>query len=266
MKTPNTKFALLSALLVAISLQACGPDAELTIDEDNYAEDLGEDTGALTAVTDDDLNGIYQVTVNGAPLTTGDAVIESWTNIGIRLNFDGAVTQLTRSGDVLTGTGVSLTVKQGTSSGVNDDSLDGTINGQAVILKRDTRVKPPLVISFPGDRPFRSFLTEVLAPQAQRDRESYVTHSATKTGPWLRSCTLYKTGAWQRKYFKGATWSEQNTAAPPACLRPRRARARETVARTSCHRPRAPSRRDGRRNAARAPVSRSRHRPPTRPR
>lgn len=212
MKTPNTKFALLSALLVALSLQACGPDAELTIDEDNYQEDLGQDTGALTAVTDDDLNGIYHVTVNGAPLLTGDAVIESWTAVGIRLTFNGAVTQLTRSGDVLTGTGVSLTVKQGTSSGVNDDSLDGTIAGQAVILKRDTRVKPPIVISFPGDRPFRSFLTEVLAPQAQRDRESYVTHSATKTGPWLRSCTLYKTGAWQRKYFKGATWSEQNTS------------------------------------------------------
>lgn len=212
MKTPHTKFALLSALLVALSLQACGPDAELTIDEDTYVEDLAEDTGALTAVTDDDLNGIYRVTVNGAPLTTGDAVISSWSAIGIRLDYEGATTQLTRAGDLLTGANVSLTVRQGTSSGVNDDSLDGTINGQAVVLKRDTYVKPPIVISFPGDRPFRSFLTEVLAPQAQRDRESYVTHSMSKTGPWLRSCTLYKTGSWQRKFFKGDTWSEQSTS------------------------------------------------------
>lgn len=206
----NTRNLMFVAALAALS--ACGPDAELTIDEESYVEDLEQDTGALTAVSDDDLNGIYRVTMNGQPFANGDAVISSWTAIGIRLEFDGVTTQLVRSGDVLTGSNVSLTVKQGTSSGVNDDSLDGTINGQAVVLKRDTYVKAPIVLQFPGDRPFRSFLTETIMPMAQRDRESYVTHSASKTGPWLRDCELYRSGSWLRKYFKGETWSEQSTS------------------------------------------------------
>ncbi|MBI3181918.1 MAG: hypothetical protein HYZ28_07215 [Myxococcales bacterium] len=49
------------------------------------------------------------------------------------------------------------------TTSVSDDDLNGlyvaTVNGSPVVLKRDTRTKAPIVIQFPGDRPFRSFPT-----------------------------------------------------------------------------------------------------------
>jgi len=200
----NTRHFLLLSLLAS----ACGPDAELIVnDEPSEAEELDQDVAGLATVGDDDLNGLYIATADGLAVT-GGAVIESWPAVGIRFTMGGQTVQLTRSGDALTGTGATFTVNGGNSTSPNDDTMTGMLNGQAITLKRDTYVKPPIVLDFPGDRPFRSYLTEVISPAAQRDRESYVTWSQSKTGPWLRSCTLYKTGNWLRK-LKGATWSEQ---------------------------------------------------------
>ncbi len=193
--------------LLCLAASACGPDSELVLNDEPAAEEYGEDVAGLAAVADDDLNGLYTATSDGLAVT-GGAVIESWPAVGIRLTMGGQSVQLTRATDTLTGPGASFTVSGGNSTGANDDTFSGTWNGKTVTLKRDTYVKAPIVLDFPGDRPFRSFLTEVISPAAQRDRESYVTWSQSKTGPWLRSCTLYKSGNWLRK-LKGATWSEQ---------------------------------------------------------
>ncbi len=197
------------SLLLLLALAACGPNVA-SIEGFDEEEGLLDEAEALTVVSDDDLNGLWSPIADGG-VVGENAVVESWPAVGIRLTFNGASHQLTRSADVLTGAQVSLAVKVNGSS-IADDTLEGTVAGQAVVLKRDTRVKPPIVLSFPGDRPFRSYLTEVIAPAAQRDRESYVTLSATKTGPWLRSCELYKSGSWLYKYFKGTTWTERNTS------------------------------------------------------
>lgn len=203
------RLKLLPFLLAALALTACGPDVARIGDgePEQFEEELDELT---TAVSDDDLNGLFVATVNGTALSE-EAMVESWSAVGIRLTLSGAQYQLTRSADTLTGAGVSLAVKAN-KSGVNDDSLEGTVNGATVVLKRDTRVKAPITLAFPGDRPFRSYLTEVIAPAAQRDRESYTTLKSYPMGFWLRDCELYRSGSWLRKFFKGTTWSEQSTS------------------------------------------------------
>jgi hypothetical protein len=203
----TTHLKLLPSLLAAIALAACGQD--LARIEDESPELLDEAYGELT-VTDDELNGLYTATVNGQPSTT-EVMLEVWSTVGVRLTYGGQTFQLTRTADALTGVGVSLVVKAN-KSGVLDDSLEGTINGATVVFKRDTAVKPPIVLAFPGDRPFRSYLTEVIVPAAHRDRESYVQLRSYPMGFWLRDCELYRTGSWQRRFFKGATWNEQSTS------------------------------------------------------
>lgn len=210
MNTNDLKLKLLPFLLAGIALTACGPDV-VTVSEDPNADVLGEETDELTtSVSDDDLNGLYTATINGQAVTD-EVMVESWTALGIRLTLQGVQYKLTRSADTLSGAGVSLAVKAN-KSGVNDDSLEGTVNGATVVLKRDTREKAPITLAFPGDRPFRSFLTEVISPAAQRDRESYTTLKSYPMGFWLRDCELYRSGSWQRKFFKGTTWSEQSTS------------------------------------------------------
>jgi hypothetical protein len=163
-------------------LAACG-DASV----ESGAEDLSD-------VTDDNLNGIW----------SGDSVIESWSAIGIRLHTGTSVRSLVRNG-------VSLTIDP-RAYGVQDDVLDGTIDGQTVHLARDTSERPPIVLSFPGDRPFRSFLNDVILPEAQRDRESYVVMRPTTMNTFLHSCELYKHGSWQSKYLAGSTYAERNAS------------------------------------------------------
>ncbi|MBM4778133.1 MAG: hypothetical protein GQE15_10580 [Archangiaceae bacterium] len=204
----NTNLKLLPALLAAIALAACGQGLARIEDQDQEAFESSLDE--LTT-SDDELNGLYVASAADGGVLPGEVTIESWSTVGIRLTMNGQKTQLTRAGDVLSGIGVNLNVKAN-KSGVLDDSLDGTVNGQAVVLKRDTAVKPPIVLSFPGDRPFRSYLTEVIVPAAHRDRESYVQLRSYPMGFWLRDCELYRTGSWQRRFFKGATWSEQSTS------------------------------------------------------
>ena len=140
----------------------------------------------------------------GAP----DVTIESWAANGIRLRAATATTPLTRVGDQLTGTGVTLAVKPN-KSGIRDDVLDGTLAGQAVHLTRDTAVKPPITVTFPGDRPYRSWLSDTILPLAQQDRESFKHFDHQSLYAFLTRCELYKHGSWLRQYMKGAKWTDQ---------------------------------------------------------
>ena len=196
-------------LLLALAFAAGGPDAYATVESPDE-EQFSVDDELTAAVTDDDLNGLWIATVNGTVLPK-DAVIESWTAVGIRLTLDGKSYQLTRSADALSGAGVALTVNA-VASGVYDDTVTGTVDGATVSMRRDSYVKAPITLTFPGDRPFRQYLLEVIAPAAQQDRESFVIMHSYKMGDWLKTCELYKHGSWQRKYFKGATYAEQTAS------------------------------------------------------
>jgi hypothetical protein len=165
--------------------------------------DASVDSGSqgVSDVSDDNLNGIW----------SNDAVIDSWSAVGIRMHLGNDVRSLTRSGESLTGPGVSLTIDP-KGYYASDDVMDGTIDGKVVHLARDTTSKSPIVLSFPGDRPYRSFLVDTILPEAQRDRESYTIMHTTEMNAWLHSCELYKHGSWQSKYLAGTTYAERNAA------------------------------------------------------
>ena len=183
-----------------------GADSAEPDDADDPADTLAAAAAAPSVVTDDNLNGMWVTTVDG--VAQPDTVIESWTAIGIRVHVGADVYQVTRSGDTLTGAGVSLAIKPN-KSGVKDDGLDGTIAGHAYHLVRDVATKPPITIAFPGDRPFRVLLTQTLMPLAQQDRESYTKLTKANLAAFLTRCELYKHGSWLRA-LKGETWAEQN--------------------------------------------------------
>lgn len=202
MKSPSRFLLLpLCALLTHCAVATEGPGAP---------EDAIEGQQDLATVYDDDLNGLWLTTVDGQQ-ESGVSVIESWPAVGIRLTERGTVHSLTRDGETLTGTlpAVSLAI-QPNGYGVFDDKLAGSIDGHSIELARDTRNKAPITLKLPGDRPYRQFLAEQLVPLAQQDRESYTTFYGWKVAEFLKSCELYKTGAFQWKYMKGATLSEQS--------------------------------------------------------
>lgn len=192
--------------LLALTLSLGVATSCAVADEDELDETFEETEEEATVVSDDDLNGIYDVTIDG--VAAEDAVIESWPAVGVRVTLGGKQYRFSRSGDRLTGTGGSLDILvNGTS--VRDDGLSGTLDGKAVALKRDTTTKPPQVLTFPGDRPFRAYLEEVITPAAQYDREAYKYYSSSRVGSFLRGCELYIKGSWPRKFMKGATLSEK---------------------------------------------------------
>ncbi|HEY2365686.1 MAG TPA: hypothetical protein VGH87_04835 [Polyangiaceae bacterium] len=176
-------------LFLAALVTACG-DAS-----------TGTDGEGVAAVSDDNLNGIW----------SNDTVIDSWSAVGIRMHLGSDVRTLTLSGESLSGPGVSLTIDP-KGYYASDDVMDGTIDGKAVHLARDTTSKGPIVLSFPGNEPYRAFLTDVILPEAQRDRESYTIMHTTEMNAWLHSCELYKHGSWQSKYLAGTTYAERNAA------------------------------------------------------
>jgi hypothetical protein len=194
--------------LVPACIGAPPEDEEAVLEDADDVDDDGKFDGWSTTLSEDNLNGLWVATVDGQKLTER-AVIESWSEIGIRVTVAGTTYKVVRSLTTLTGDGVTLTLNAN-KSGVSDDSIEGTISGKTVLLKRDTAVKPVITLKWPGDRPYRSLLTETLVPLAHQDRESYTTLRATDIGKWLTSCELYKKGSWQRTYMKGATWSEQS--------------------------------------------------------
>lgn len=193
------------ASLLAVSGCATGDDS---LDEygDDYSTDDSEATGT---VTDDDLNGLWKGTIDGAPLAD-DVVVESWPAVGVRVRVGNSVYQMSRSGETLSSSQGSLVIDANAST-VRDDALSGTLGGKTLDLVRDVATKPSITLSFPGDRPFRAFLEETIIPAAQRDRESYKKYYKGSVGAFLRSCELYKHASWINKYMKGATISERYT-------------------------------------------------------
>ncbi len=191
------------ALLLPLSACATGDD---TYDEygDEYGEDDSEATGT---VLDDDLNGLWTGTIDGAPLAD-DVVIESWSAVGVRVRVGTNVYTMSRSGETLSSSQGSLLIDANAST-VRDDALSGTLGGKTLDLVRDVATKPSITLQFPGNRPFRAFLEETIVPAAQRDRESYKKYTKTAVGAFLRSCELYKHASWINKYMKGATISER---------------------------------------------------------
>ena len=93
-----------------------------------------------------------------------------------------------------------------------DDKLIGTYGNKAVEFTRYTRSRRPIEIRMPGDRPWVRFMQEILIPKTAEDRETFHIFRAKKAGAFLRSCKLYDSGYWQRKYFKGATKAEKSAA------------------------------------------------------
>jgi hypothetical protein len=199
-------FAML--LAAALPLSACAAEDADDLDDGLLPED-GKTDDSAPSVSDDSLNGIWKVTLDG--VEGGEAVIESWPDVGIRLTMDGTAYQLTRSTDTLTGTDASLTVVPNDYT-VYDDEIEGTLAGKPISLARDTSYKSSITVKLPGDRTYYSFLRDTLAPQAQRDRESYAQMRYSSVRSWLKSCELYKSGSWQRKYMKGSSWSEQSAS------------------------------------------------------
>jgi hypothetical protein len=194
----------LAALLHTLPACVDEPTDDITEEEEEFDD---KSDGALPVVTDDNLNGLWRATVNGTAQADDD-VIDSWSSIGIRLRVGAKTYQLTRSGDKLTGTGVSLDIKPN-AAGVRDDVLEGKIDGATVKLARDTRLKPPITLTFPADRPYRTWLVDTIMPLAQQDRESYIKMQASTMLSFLTDCELFRKGSWQRTYFKGSTWAEQ---------------------------------------------------------
>ena len=191
------KLRSVAALLPALALLHCG------------AADVQTGSDDLATVSDDNLNGLWVATEDGAKLS-GDAVIESWPEVGVRLHLNGDVSALTRSADTLTGPDGALTIAPNGYS-ASDDTIDGTWAGKTVHFARDTKAKPPIVLSFPGDRPYRSLLTDTIVPLAQQDRESYTVMHSYSMSTWLHSCELYKHYSWQSK-LAGDSWAARNTS------------------------------------------------------
>jgi hypothetical protein len=206
MKSLLTYSFTVAALLHTVPACIDDPSAEDIADDQEVDADGKADTTA-PIVSNDNLNGQWVTTIAGQK-QAADTVIESWTAVGIKLHYGTKVISATRSGDKLTATGLSLDIKPN-KSGVKDDTIEGTIDGQTVHFDRDVTIKPPITLAFPGDRPYRVWLNETIVPQAQLDRESYISLNATTMLKFLTSCELYKHGSWLRTYFKGATFAEQ---------------------------------------------------------
>ena len=193
--------------LVALLAPACvGPDDGV---DDNLEDTDSKADGTSTTpqVTDDQLNGMWKETLDGK-VQADDLVIDSWSAIGIRLHNGDKVVSLTRAGNALTGDEVTLTVNP-KKSGIKDDEITGTVAGHTVKLDRDSDVKDPIVLSFPGTKPYRMWMNDTVLPLAQQDRESFKQFDKSEMFTFLKSCELYKHGSWLRTYMKGATYADQ---------------------------------------------------------
>ena len=201
MKNFTYALALTALLAPACADPADGPDDNL---EDT---DTKADGSTTPQISDDQLNGLWTETVDGQ-VQDDDVTIDSWSAIGIRVHLGDKVVQLTRTGNDLAGDGVALTANP-KKAGIRDDQLTGTIAGHTVTLKRDTDVKDPLVVPFPGTEPYRMWLQDTILPLAQQDRESFKQLDKSEMFTFLKSCELYKHGSWLRTYMKGDTYSAQ---------------------------------------------------------
>lgn len=188
------------ALPLLALLAHCSGDAS------EFQDDTSTDELDVSSV--DGMNGLWTTKLGGQTLE-GDSVTESWAAVGTRLHVQGTAYDVAHNGNALETSSIALTIAPH-GKGAADDVIEGTFFGQPLRLTRDVAPKPPITLALPGDRPYRSFLTELLVPAAQQDRESYTLMKSGEVGAFLKTCELYKHGSWQRKYMKGATYSEQS--------------------------------------------------------
>ena len=204
------RFDLLTTVLMATALATAACAGSDLSTDDGVGEDLdgdGKADSTVPNVPNANLNGIWDTKIGGA--AAADIVISSWSEIGIELAIDGKPRKVTRSGNKLTGEGITLTVKP-KGLGQMDDAIEGKIDGKTTKLVRDVEVKDELAIDLPGNKPYRKWLREDLTPAAQLDRESYVVMDAARILDWMDDTVLYKANSFQRKYMKGGTAAERN--------------------------------------------------------
>lgn len=199
---------ILSSMLVATVVAPLGACTDVTEQEDG--EDLdgdGKADGTASGVSADNLNGLWDGKLGTKKVN--DLVIRSWPAVGIELELDGKTYKLTRSGNKLTGEGITLDIKPN-ERGQRDDAITGKVGTKTITLKRDIEVKDQLTLELPKDRPYRIWLRDQLTPMAQQDRESYVVLDAEKIKDWMKSTVLFQAGSFQRKYMKGANRAAQD--------------------------------------------------------
>ena len=180
----------------------------------------------------DDMNGVWTVTLNGQAQTEtaltecyspgGSAVTLRFKDKGYNLSRNGnklvaggagsGFTGNLHGGNSATASDVDLTTTGLDTFTTTDDKIEGKFFGQTMVMKRDTRAKPPIELKLPGDRPWVSFMREILIPKTAEDRETYHTFRPDRAREFLRSCQLYQTHYWQRKYFAGETNGERNAS------------------------------------------------------
>jgi hypothetical protein len=179
--------------------------------------------GQVHAQQMDDLNGLWTVTLDGSD--AGSAQTESYAELGgVRLRFKDKVLTLTHTADTLvlgdattvgvvgklsgkssspTPSDVNLAIKGLDTPDPADDSLEGTYFGQKAVFKRDVSVKPPIDVTFPGDRPWVRFMREILIPKSAEDRDSYHKFEKGPGAAWLQSTQLGSADYWVHKgWFK----------------------------------------------------------------
>ena len=196
------RLSLLFSALIAIPACAGEP-------VDQNGEDLdgdGKADGGSSTVSNDNLNGLWDGTLDGAPVE--DVIVRSWTGPGIVLELDGKTHTLKRTGNKLAATDVALAIDPN-EPGQRDDALEGTVDGKPLSLVRDVDIKDTIQVALPKDRPYRMFLHDTLMPLAHQDRESYVVMDAEKIKAFMRSTVLFQANSFQRKYMKGSTNAER---------------------------------------------------------
>ena len=149
----NTCFELLVASLL-IATTACAVAGDDT--DDGFDDSTDE---VSTVVADDDLNGLWTATIDGAP-ATDDVVIESWSAVGIRVHVGADVYQLSRNGDTLSSGQGSLDRRRRTAAASPTTTMEARSAASRSCSRATSRPSRRSRSSFPGDRPFRSFLTD----------------------------------------------------------------------------------------------------------
>src|SRR5512146_2482815 len=154
-RTSGLLATFLFGSLLATVAPACMDDS---VEDDDYVGDGGDGKadGWATVLAGDNLNGLWSGTYDNKKLAD-DVVIESWPSVGVRVHLNGKVFTVSLSGTKLIGTGAALDLKAN-NKGVEDDAIEGTLDGKAIKLVRDVTLKKPITLALPGDRPFRMFL------------------------------------------------------------------------------------------------------------